>query len=825
MQKFVREVKEQKINMCLNCQVLLNKLIIQIMKKKTSISCLFLVCLGCLLMIQNFVDDEETNLQRIQELIGDVCLDVDYQPSSSQISEAKRLRDELLSTNKRIGIEYIAENDGAISSEQQQETVQAIGNMLLPWVILFIISFFTYITLIICCSDCCPCRCCRCTQAQKIDDIRISLAFSLLFGVIILAFCIAGLIMSSEVGNSIKSIRCAGIMIFSDINDGVTDSDDDEIKRWRGLDSVINNITTIQNGLGGFVSDTQKQLDSINAKQLQDQFAELSEENKKLESIPITTYYGTNNILGYISTGKTITPQDLQDEVKQVKVLPQSEIFKNIYENIIKEIANIKNYGQQLADQQGDISNSLEDTKSSIQNTKQNLDKAATDFLDNTENLDNISNLAQLIFYIIYGVFGLFSLIITASSSFLCFGKGLKCFKCLLVCSCTFNFLFVLIGFILSAILGVTSGVFAEGCDYFDVLLTNQTKFENLNYAVQDKEIKDIMTICLFQDGDILNYYKVYDDLRQAIDLDNSISEFAIQQQEFERQSKEGDATLKINSDYIVSFTKFERVDEKEYTPPSDSTNIKYVMREQIKTCNNNKKSSVPDKMSYCDSTAIQYQPLSGGQFSNPNNQPVCFQSAIFSVDQNLLNQQISGCAEISIVNQFYTNQNTQWKPVQEQETSILNKHKQNQDALRAKFNAINQYTSAASNYLKSITDKNTGALSGVNCKFVQASITRVQNVMCAQSFRLFYYFWIFFSIISISMWLAAISIFRVSIGIYYLSKVEAYLQGDYVNGQQMQTNIPMAIPQQDVTGQQGYVYQPETQPIVYENKPYPQIQ
>lgn len=51
--------------------------------------------------------------------------------------------------------------------------------------------------------------------------------------------------MSSEVGNSIKSIKCAGLMIFSDINDGVTDSDDEEMKRWKGLGSVINNITII----------------------------------------------------------------------------------------------------------------------------------------------------------------------------------------------------------------------------------------------------------------------------------------------------------------------------------------------------------------------------------------------------------------------------------------------------------------------------------------------------------------------------------------------------------------------------------------------------
>lgn len=26
----------------------------------------------------------------------------------------------------------------------------------------------------------------------------------------------------------------------------------------------------------------------------------------RLEAIPLTTYYGTNNILGYISTGKTV---------------------------------------------------------------------------------------------------------------------------------------------------------------------------------------------------------------------------------------------------------------------------------------------------------------------------------------------------------------------------------------------------------------------------------------------------------------------------------------------------------------------------------------
>lgn len=98
---------------------------------------------------------------------------------------------------------------------------------------------------------------------------------------------------------------------------------------------------------------------------------------------------------------------------------------------------------------------------------------AANDFLDNTKTLEDGSDLASLVFYIVFGVFGLFSLVIVFSSTLLCFGKGLKCFRCLLVCACTFNFLFVLIGFILSAILGTTSGMLAEGCDYIDVILTN----------------------------------------------------------------------------------------------------------------------------------------------------------------------------------------------------------------------------------------------------------------------------------------------------------------------------------------------------------------
>ncbi|CAK91212.1 unnamed protein product (macronuclear) [Paramecium tetraurelia] len=786
------------------------------MKNKTSITCIFLLCLGCLLVIQNYLDvsqelikfqGQETNLQGLSEVSVDVCVDVDYQPSSNEISEAKRLREELLSTNKKIGLDILAENDGKLTSDQQEDAGQAAIAILLPWAILFVISLFTYITLLICCSNCCPCTCCRCTQAQKIDDIRIPLAFSIIFGVIILAFSIAGLALSEDVGNSLKSIRCAGYMIFSDINYGVIDSEDAEITRWKGLDSVINNITIIQNGLGGFVSDTQKQLDQINAKQLQDQYGELSDENKKIEAIPLTTYYGANDVLGYISTGKTVNSNSIATEIKQIPVLPQQQLFKQIYENIIKEIANIKSYGQQLGDQQGDISKSLEDTKKSIKDTQVNLINAAHDFLETTDSLENGSDLTSIVFYIIFGVFGLFALLIVVSSTLLCLGKGLKCFRCILVCACTFNFLFVLIGFILSAALGLTSGVLAEGCDYIDVILTNQTKFENLNYAIKDKEIKDIMTECLFKDGDILNYYNVYDSLKQAIDLDQSISDFEQQKAQFQSESAKGDAALQVNSDYIKSFITFERVDEEEYST-SNPANMKYLMREQVKTCNSNKKSSVPDKMSFCDTSAIQYLPSSGSTFSNPNNKPVCLQSSIFSADPTLLNQQISNCAEISTINQFYTTQSSKWKPVQDQEKSIINKHKQNQDALIAKFDAITSYTTAASNYLKSITDKNTGALSGVNCKFVQVSITRVQNVMCAQSFRLFYYFWIFFAIISISMWLSAISIFRVSIGIYYLSKGDAYLPGDYTNGQYTQGNVPIPIPQQDISLQQGLVQQ-----------------
>lgn len=93
--------------------------------------------------------------------------------------------------------------------------------------------------------------------------------------------------------------------------------------------------------------------------------------------------------------------------------------------------------------------------------------------MENTKTLGDVSDLSSLVFYIVFGVFGLFSIFIICSSTLICFGKGLKCFRCLLVFACSFNFIFVLIGFILSALLGLTNGMLAEGCDYIDVILTN----------------------------------------------------------------------------------------------------------------------------------------------------------------------------------------------------------------------------------------------------------------------------------------------------------------------------------------------------------------
>ncbi|CAD8198192.1 unnamed protein product [Paramecium pentaurelia] len=777
------------------------------MKKKTSITCVFLLCLGCLLVLQNYLDGSETYLENLSQVTVDICLYVDYQPSLKEISEAKRLRDQLLSTNYRIGLDNLAENDGKFSSEKQQDASKAVIIMLLPWAILLVISFFTHITLIRCWRDRqnknlsnCLCGFCKCTKAKEIKDIRIPLAISIIFGIIIMTFCIAGLIMSDQVGNSIKSIRCAGLMILNDINDGATYNNDEEIQRWKGLDSVINSITIIKNGLCGFVSDTQNQLDLINVQQLQKEYEKLSEVNQNLETIPLTTYYGTNNILGYISTNKKISADEIVLDVQQIKVLPQSQIFQQIYENIINEIENIQKDGQQLSDDKDNISNNLENAKKQIENTQLNLFNMANDFLDNTKTLYDLSDLASLVFYIIFGAFGFCSLVIVFSSILLCFGKGLKFLRCLLICACSFNFLFVIIGFILSAALGVTSGMIAEVCDYIDVIQTNQTKFESLNYAIKDKQIKEIMTECLFKDGDILNYYNVYDSLKLAIDLDASLNSFDQQKEEFKKQLATGNASLRINLDFITSFITFERVDESEQIPKQDS--IKYKMRQQIKACNNYKMSSVPDKMSYCDASAIQYFPLSEQTFSNPNNQPVCLQSAIFSSDQTLLNQQISDSLA--------------------QEKQILNKHKQNQDELNVKFDAITQYTITASNYLKSIIDKNTGALSEVNCKFVQRSITRVQNVICAQTFRLFFYFWIFFAIISISIWLSAISIFKVSIGIHYLTTNDTSSPSEYPNRQQIYGSIPIQsnIYEQSGFNQQSYFNQTQ----IYTN-PYIQKQ
>ncbi|CAD8110079.1 unnamed protein product [Paramecium primaurelia] len=797
------------------------------MKTKTSITCVFLLCLGCLLVLQKYLDGSETYLENLSQVTVDSCLYVDYQPSLKEISEAKRLRDQLLSTNYRIGLDNLAENDGKFSSEKQQDASKAVIIMLLPWAILLVISFFTHITLIRCWRDqqnknlsSCLCGFCKCTKAEEIKDIRIPLAISIIFGVIIITFCIAGLIMSDQVGNSIKSIRCAGLMILNDINDGATFNHDEEIQRWKGLDSVINSITIIKNGLCGFVSDTQNQLDLINVQQLQKEYEKLSEVNQNLETIPLTTYYGTNNILGYISTNKKISADEIVLDVQQIKVLPQSQIFQQIYENIINEIANIQKDGQQLSDDKDKISNNLENAKKQIEDTQLNLFNMANDFLDNTKTLYDLSDLASLVFYSIFGAFGFCSLVIVFSSILLCFGKGLKCLRCLLICACSFNFLFVIIGFILSACLGVTSVMIAEVCDYIDVIQTNQTKFENLNYVIKDKQIKEIMTECLFKDGDILNYYNVYDSIKLAIDLDTSLNLFDQQKDELKKQLAIGNASLKINLDFITSFITFERVDESEQIPKQDS--IKYMMRQQIKACNNYKKSSVPDKMSYCDASAIQYFPLSEQPFSNPNNQPVCLQSAIFSSDQTLLNQQISDCPEISTINQFYKNQSSSWKPALAQEKSILNKHKQNQDELNVKLDAITQYNITASNYLKSIIDKNTGALSEVNCKFVQRSIARVQNVICAQSFRLFFYFWIFFAIISISIWLSAISIFKVSIGIYYLTTNDTSSPSEYPNRQQIYGSIPIQSNIYEQSGFNQQTYFNQTQ--IYTN-PYIQKQ
>lgn len=89
-------------------------------------------------------------------------------------------------------------------------------------------------------------------------------------------------------------------------------------------------------------------------------------------------------------------------------------------------------------------------------------------FEDDTKTIDDVSKLTGLIFYIIYGVFALFALIVLLGSTTICFKKGLSLCKCLTVFSCVFYFFFLIIGFVLSALFAVSSGILAESCDYID---------------------------------------------------------------------------------------------------------------------------------------------------------------------------------------------------------------------------------------------------------------------------------------------------------------------------------------------------------------------
>lgn len=78
-------------------------------------------------------------------------------------------------------------------------------------------------------------------------------------------------------------------------------------------------------------------------------------------------------------------------------------------------------------------------------------------------------------------MFCLFAVLSIVAAIFICGNKALSLCKCTMVASCLLYFIFLIIGFVLSAGLATTSGILAETCNYMDLLLTNETKFTSIN--------------------------------------------------------------------------------------------------------------------------------------------------------------------------------------------------------------------------------------------------------------------------------------------------------------------------------------------------------
>ena len=108
------------------------------------------------------------------------------------------------------------------------------------FLILGIISIFTWLCFsFFCCCNCCCCCCCK-----KVECKNKILFFSLLFDGVIIITCLIGIITSNTMFNSFEDVECSFMKFISEISNG---ENRPEGIKWTGFKKIIstfNNITS-----------------------------------------------------------------------------------------------------------------------------------------------------------------------------------------------------------------------------------------------------------------------------------------------------------------------------------------------------------------------------------------------------------------------------------------------------------------------------------------------------------------------------------------------------------------------------------------------------
>ncbi|EAR89582.3 transmembrane protein, putative (macronuclear) [Tetrahymena thermophila SB210] len=393
------------------------------------------------------------------------------------------------------------------SNDDWDSYLVSLVPMILPFFLVSVLCFFTWIG---CLSQIIFKSCCRCCKRDLYRNpyTKRSIFWYMLLTIVFLVLCImsatVSIIQLEYTFQDYQQLHCQGYLLFDHFLNG-----DPSAKNWIGINQLTNNLVTVQSQIAsqikGFIPSKSQASDDLKQK-LQNEINTMFDSFKNVQ-IPDPSSVGKKlNLDSYI----TLEAQGFNN----IQSLVLND-FQQIIAKISDNLNSLQSTATNLDNNSAQNTQFIQQKKTQIDQFTVLMQQAQSHVSSQFEKGYNFFFWYRVSMYVILGIL-LFCCLFTFISFIIIYVNKIKCLEPFVNFVWSFTSLLAIIGFFGSGVIYTLTIVFYEASLSFNSFTTDQATFTSMQYLLDPSAAKYLQDCVFGSNTSMIDVFGLRDYLTQV---------------------------------------------------------------------------------------------------------------------------------------------------------------------------------------------------------------------------------------------------------------------------------------------------------------------